>query len=166
MSRVVARPTALLDSTPEAAKITEPRSDAERRTANREVFEHIPSFLGYLSLLEQPEMPRAPGYVRFIRNATHNIAVVQGEDVTAGEEVPVYGFSLSPDGVREFVGIGRYTGEYGENQQMLAWADLKDLNNPVFRSADLMGVIEDPAQVSELTQLLAIGEDAAEWALD
>lgn len=166
MSRVVARPTALLDSTPEAAKITEPRSDAERRTANGEVFEHIPSFLGYLSLLEQPEMPRAPGYVRFIRNATHNIAVVQGEDVTAGEEIPVYGFSLSPDGVREFVGIGRYTGEYGENQQMLAWADLKDLNNPVFRSADLMGVIEDPAQVSELTQLLAIGEDAAEWALD
>lgn len=166
MSRVFARPTALLDGTHEAAQITEPRSDAERRTSDARVFEHITSFLGYLSILEQPGMPRSPGYVRFIRNATHNIAVVQGEDVEAGEEIPAYGFSLSPDGVREFVGIGRYTGEFGEHQQMLAWADLKDLNNPVFRTADLMGVIENPAQISELTQLLAIGQDAAEWALD
>lgn len=166
MSRVNKRPTALLDGNPEATQITVPGSDAERCVNDGRVFEKIPPFLGSIAVLAEPGIPRLAGQVRFIHNPSHKVAVIRGEDVAPDEDIPVYGFSLSPDGVREFVGIGRYTGEFGEHEQMLAWADLHDLNQPIFRSPDLLGVIQDEAQISELIQLLAIGEDATEWALD
>ncbi|MGZ6004785.1 MAG: hypothetical protein ACXWLH_01395 [Candidatus Saccharimonadales bacterium] len=166
MSRVYTRPTALLDGAPEAARIVEPGSDAESYVSEGRVYEKIPSFLGYLSLLAHPEMPRMGGYVRRLNANSHTAVVVRGEDTQPGEEVPVYGFGLSPDGVEEFVEVARYTGEYGENIQLLSWVDIKDPNNPVFRTPDLIGVIDNPAKIEELTQLLAIGQDAAEWALD
>lgn len=165
MSRVNSRPVALLDGSSEAAQLTMPRSDAERYFIDGKVFEKIPQFLGFLAVLEQPG-PRLAGYVKYIKTLSHDIAVIQGEDVAQTEDVPVYGFSLSPDGVREFVGIGRYTGEFGQHEQMLAWIDLHNPDSPIFRLPNLVDVIEDESQISELTQLLAIGEDASEWALD
>lgn len=166
MSRVFARPTALLDDTPEAAHITDPSSDAERYIEEGIVFEKLPYFLGHLALLTQPGIPRLGGYTKSLITNGRKVLVVQGEDTPIVEDTPVYGFGLSPDGVEEFIGIGRYTGERGEYEQLLSWMDIADKNSPIFRTPDLLDVIEDPAQISELTQLLAIGEDATEWALD
>ena len=166
MSRVIARPNALLDGSPEATKITPERSDAERYVTDGRVIEKLPSLLGHLALLSESGFPRLHGYVQNLVTSGRRVLVVQGEDVQAGEEVPVYGFGLSPDGVEEFIGIGRYTGEVGEHEQLLSWMDIRDINNPVFRTPDLTGLIDDPAQISELTQILAVGEDATEWSLD
>ncbi len=167
MSRVFIRPTALLDGTQEAAKLTPPESDAESYVAEDRVYKKIPHFLGFLSILAEPGFPRLGGYVKsLITTNGRKVLVVQGEDVQDSEAVPVYGFGLSPDGVQEFIGVGRYTGEIGQHEQLLSWVDLSDETNPVFRTPDLFGVIDDPAKVSELTQLIAIGEDATEWALD
>lgn len=163
MSRVVARPTALLDGSPEAAHITDPTSDAESYVSEGRVYEKIPGFLGLLSMLAHPEMPRMGGFVKRLQAGNHISVVVRGEDLPSDQPETVYGFGLSPDGVEEFIEISRIA---GDEVMVLSWADVKDPASPVFRSPDLIGVIDDPAQISELTQLLAIGQDAAEWALD
>lgn len=167
MSRVYSRPTALLDGTPEAARITVPDSSAEDYLAEENfVYERLSRFVGEISLLTESVVPRVGGFVKSLITNGRKVLVVQGEDVQLAEETPVYGFGIRPDGVEEFIGIARYTGEIGENEQLLAWLDIADKNNPVFRTPDLIGRIEDPAKVSELNQLLAIGEDATSWALD
>lgn len=161
MSRVIARPTALLDGTPEAARITEPGSDAERYVAEGRVYEKIPSFLGLLALLSDSGMPRLMAFN--LRANGRLLTMVQGEEVQPDEPVVGYGFGFAPDGIEEMIEISRVT---EDEQQLLSWIDTTDLTKPVFRTPDLRGMVDDPAKIEELTQLLAIGEDAAEWALD
>jgi len=77
-------------------------------------------------------------------------------------------FGLSPNSTYPLTGVTYPVdyGEIGEHEQLLAWLDIGDRDNLVFRTPDLTGRIEDPAKLSELIQLLAIGEDATSWSLD
>lgn len=162
MSRVLARPTALVDGTPEAARIVDERSDAAHYVDEGRVFEKIPDFLFLLGFLENPNMPRL-GFVKVGAVANHVVTVVQGEDVPATEPKVVYGFGIASDGGTRFLELSRIVGDASE---VLAYADLTEPTNPVFRDINLVDVITDEAKISELTQLIAVGEDAAEWALD
>jgi hypothetical protein len=162
MSRVYERPKALLDGATEATRIVLPGSDAERYFDEGRVFEKVPSLMGYLALLSNPEMPRLVGITRTIKVAGHRMTAIQGEDVAPDEPEAMYAFALGPDS-GEFVEVSRVV---GDKSTVLTWADVQDQASPIFRTPDLTGVIDEPAKIAELTQILAAGQDATEWALD
>jgi len=162
MTRIVERPKALLDAAEEPARIVMPDSDAERYFDQDRVYEKAPSFRGYLALLTDRSIPRLPGITRVISVANHPMVAIQGEDVPCDEPEPVYAFALGPDS-GEFVEITRVVAEQGT---VLSWADVRDTSSPIFRTPELRGVIDNPAKISELTQILAAAQDATEWALD
>lgn len=156
------RPKALLDGASEPARLVAPDSYAERAFDEGRVYEKVADFMGFIAILQNPDVPRLPGVTRVIRVANHPMLAIQGEEVPDGEPEPQYAFALGPDS-GEFIEINRVVDGQGT---VLSWADIRDVDNPIFRTSVLGGVIHDEAKVSELTQILAVGEDAAEWALD
>ena len=162
MSRIVERPAALLDGAHEASRVVLPGSDAQRYFDGRRVFEKLPSFLNYLLILSDPEMPRLGGIARTIKIGGYVMTAIQGEDTPPDEPAIAYGFSLGPDS-GEFIGVSRIVDSTSE---VLSWVDVKSGPTPVFRRPDLTGTIDTQAQTAELTQILAAGIDATEWALD
>jgi hypothetical protein len=165
MPRVMSRPTALLDGTPSAADIVKPNSDAERYHRQNSIFKKIPEFLGRISLLAHTKTPRMSGFVRVLEIDHSSIVAVGGETPEMGFPAPFYGFSINRGGDADFIQITRHTGFKSEDIQILAWADVKDPTKVVFHSPERFNVIDEPGKENELMQLLAIGEDATEWAL-
>lgn len=162
MSRIIKRPAALLDGANEGTRIVLSGSDAERYFDNGRVFEKAQNFMGYLAILSDPDMPRLVGVTRRVKIGGHTMTVVQGEDTVPEEPAVAYGFALGPDS-GEFIEVSRITDDTSE---VLSWADINNGTSLVFRRPDLTGVINSQAKIAELTQILAAGQDATEWALD
>jgi hypothetical protein len=162
MTRITKRPAALLDGSREATKLVLPGSDAEHYFDKGRVFEKAADFMGYLVMLQTPEMPRMPGVTRNVKVGHQIMIAIQGEDVAPDEPEVMYAFTLGPDS-GEYIEMCRVA---GDQNTVLSWADIRDPARPVFRSPDLSGFIEEPAKIAELTQILAAAQDATEWALD
>ena len=162
--RVIARPLALLDNETEATQLTAPGSDAERYVAEGSVIRKVGTFLSYAKTIVYAEVSHTPGYVETFAANDHNVLAVQGEMVEDDAEVPVYGF-IVPSLRGGFMGIARYTGQAHGNEQLLSWIDVST-KDPVLLSGDFINPIETPAKELELLQILAIGQDAVEWAFD
>lgn len=111
-----------------------------------------------LRLLSQPDVPRL-GYVRVGAVANHLASVINGEPTEDGQSQVRYGFGIGS----EFIELTRLV---GDETQTLAYVDISLPTQPAFRAPELTSTIDDPAKIAELTQLFAIGQDAAEWALD
>ncbi len=159
MSRVVARPRALLDGSPEASRIVQPGSDAERYYNRGLAAQQIAGLLNDVLLLSEPDMPRL-GFTKVGGVANHTAMLVQGEPANP----PVrYGYWVDPQGKGEMIELSRLE---GDDTTILANVDVKNLSNPKFLGPDLVSVIDGEARLEELKQLLAVGKDASEWALD
>ncbi|MEI9914458.1 MAG: hypothetical protein WDN66_05865 [Candidatus Saccharibacteria bacterium] len=162
--RVISRPLALLDNEAQATRLVPPGSDAERYVADGSVLSRVGTFLSYAKTIVYVEVSHTPGYVETFAASDHRVLAIPGEIVEDKAEKPVYGFII-PSLRGHFMGVGRYTGQNHENEQILSWVDISTKDTALL-SGDFINPVETAAKELELLQILAIGQDAVEWAFD
>ncbi len=153
---VLSRPIALLDGNTEPARLVIPNSDAERYYDQGKVEEKLGDFANMLILLTNLAMPRL-GHVRYGEVEDGVYSFIQGEDDANNV---MYGFRWAKE-VLEAIELSRV--ENGTVSKLAIIAFKGD--DATYVQPDFRGKLND-SEREETRQLLAIGMDEAEWALD
>ncbi len=176
MSRVTARPEAILDGSPGSATIVSVESDASRYVTAACVFpDKFLELLEDVPFLADPDAIRLVGTVGSPEVDGRSMMTIGGEEAVDPLEIVSYGFDVIPapsgESQQRLLRVSRLVKRGEVSLQTLGIVGITGSGDaqvfrPEFLDNPTQRPIENPAQISEFTQIVAAAVDAAEWAFN